>query len=155
MAIASTLINGRRYSFSSVEIALVKPDGAAELFIDVSALSYGRALTIEFVRGAARNPLGYTAGDYEPPDASMTLGKSTFTAGIVEGIGAGWLGSVIRVVAKYADVGEPLTVDEIDAVIMSAQEDHAAGPAPLNVVVGLKVLRTTTNGIADIGEPTV
>jgi len=155
MAIASTLINGRRYSFSSIEISVIKPDGASELFIDVSALSYGRALTIEFVRGAARNPIGVTAGDYEPPDASMTMGKSTFTQKIVEGLGSGWLGSTIRIVAKYSDVGEPLTVDEIDAVIMGAQEDHSSGAAALNTVVALKVLNIQTNGIADIGEPTV
>lgn len=155
MAIASTLINGRRYSFSSLEFSLVKPDGDSELFIDVSAISYGRALTIEFVRGAARNPIGVTAGDYEPPDASVTMGKSTFTQGIVEGIGAGWLGSTIRIVAKYADVGEPLTVDEIDAVIQGAQEDHSSGAAALNVVIALKVLNLQTNGVPDIGEPTV
>lgn len=155
MSIASTLINGRRYSFSSVELSLVKPDGSAELFIDISELSYGRALTIEFVRGAARNPLGVTAGDYEPPDASMTMGKSTFTTGIVEGIGEGWLGSTVKIVAKYADVGEPLTVDEIDAIIMSAQEDHSTGAASLNVVVALKVLLVQTNGVPDIGAPTV
>lgn len=155
MTIANTLINGRRYSYSSLELAVVKPDGASELFVDVSAISYGRVLTVEFVRGAARNPVGFTAGDYEPPDGSLTMGKSTFTTGIVEGVGAGWLGTQIKIVAKYNDVGEPLTTDEIDAVIIGAQEDHAAGPAPLNVVIALKVIQIRTNGIADIGEADV
>ena len=152
MAIAQPLINGRRYSFSSLECTIVKPEGETEVFIDISALSYGEVLTIEFVRGAAQRPLGWTAGDYEPPDASITVTKSKFTTGIVEGIGAGWLGSVIKIVAKYNDIGEPLTVDEITCRIMGQQNDHSAGPGPLNVVVALKTIDLVTNGVNSLGD---
>lgn len=144
------LINGHRYSFASLEFSLIKPDGTSEIFIDCSELSYSDALNIELVPGASQAPIGWTAGMYEPGDASATLGKSSFQTGIVEAIGDGWLGSNLQIVAKYNDVGEPLTVDEVICRISGAEDAHSTGPGPLNVKMGLKVLVIVRNGVSPL-----
>jgi hypothetical protein len=78
------------------------------------------------------------------------MGKSTFQTGIVEGIGDGWLGAPIKIVAKYFDVGEELKTDEILCRISGAEDAHSTGPAPLNVKMGLKVLVIIRNGVSPL-----
>jgi hypothetical protein len=147
MAISPTLLNGRRFSFSSLEFSVVRPDGSSEIFIDVNSLNYSDSLAIEFVQGASQAPVGMTAGQYEPEDTTFTMTKSTFQKGLVEGIGDGWLGSAIRITAKYADVGEDITTDVIDCVITGASDAHASGPDALNVEVTCKTALITRNGV--------
>lgn len=150
MAFPQPLINGRRYSFSSIEFTVIRPDGGTEVFLDVNDISYADVLNIEFVKGASQGPIGWTAGEYEPADGSFTCTKSKFQTAIVEGIGDGWLGANLNIVAKYNDVGEPLTKDEIQCRISGAEDAHSQGPGPLNEKVSLKVMTILRNGIKPI-----
>lgn len=150
MAITNTRINGRYYQFASLEFTLVKPDGKTEIFIEISDLNYSDVLNIELMKGAARNAYGVTAGEYEPGDVSFSLAKSVFQKGLVEAIGNGWLGSNLQIVAKYNDVGEPLTVDEVLGVITGAEDAHSSGPTGLVVKVSMKGLNILRNGVKPI-----
>jgi hypothetical protein len=150
MGIAATRINGRYYSFASIEMSLIKPNGKSEIFIEISDLNYSDALNIELMKGSARRAYGVTSGEYEPGDVSFSLAKSVFQTGIVEAIGDGWLGANIQIVAKYSDVGEPLTVDEVLCIITGAEDAHSSGPAGLVVKVACKGLDIVRNGVKSI-----
>jgi hypothetical protein len=129
---------------------VVRPDGSAEIFIDINDIGYNDTLNIEFVKGASRAPIGWTAGDYEPGDGSFTVAKSQFQKGIVKAIGNGWLGSVLSIVVKYNDEGEDLIVDEITCRISGAEDAHSSGPGALNTKVSLKVIKIVRDNIEPI-----
>lgn len=131
------LINGRRYSFASLEFNVLKPSGASEIFIDIDAISYSHSLAIEFVPGTSQAPVGWTSGVYEPQDGSFSLAKSSFTR-LVQDIGNGWMGANVKFVLNYADEGEPLTTDTVIARLSGSSNDHSAGPGHLKVEVTFK-----------------
>lgn len=144
--VASPLINGRRYSFASLEIAAQIGATATELFTDVDDISYSESLEVEFKRGTSRQPIGWTAGNYTPGDASMQMGKSTFTK-MVTDIGPGWLGINLLMLVSYADIGEIVTVDTLIARIVGAEDSHAYGPGALVTVVKMLPFTILRNGI--------
>jgi hypothetical protein len=144
------LVQGRRYSFASIEISLVQPGKTSEIFIDVDDVSYSEDLEIAFKQGTNQAPLGWTAGTYVPGDSSLAMGKSTFQHKLIQTIGNGWLGSNLLVVAKYADEGEPLTVDELYTRIIGSEDAHSYGPDPLKTIVKLKPIVIIRNGITPL-----
>jgi hypothetical protein len=146
------LINGRRYSYASIEVSILRPDGSSEIFIDIDSLNYSEALDIAFARGTARGPIGWTAGTYEAADTTMSMGKSSFQTGIVDNIGDGWLGSNLQITAKYSDDGEPLTTDVITCRIAGAADDYSDGPDDLKTEVTCKTFGITRNGIKPIAD---
>lgn len=143
------LINGRRYSFASLEFNILKPSGASEVFIDIDAINYSHNLNIEFVPGTSQAPVGWTSGVYEPQDGSFSLAKSSFTR-LVQDIGNGWMGANVKLVLNYADEGEPLTTDTIIARLSGAGNDHSAGPGHLKVEVTFKSILIKDGGITPL-----
>jgi hypothetical protein len=140
------LINGRRYSFSSLEIAAQIGATNTELFTDVDDISYSESLEVEFKRGTSRSPIGWTSGTYQPGDASMQMGKSTFQA-MVQKTGPGWLGINLLLNVAYADIGEIVTVDTLVARIVGVEDAHSYGPGALVTVVKLLPFTILRNGI--------
>lgn len=145
MAIAP-LINGRRFSFSSLEIAAQIGATGTSLFMDVDDISYGEKLEIEFRRGTSRTPIGWTSGTHTPQEGSMQMGKSTF-AQMVTKVGPGWLGINLAMIIAYADIGEPLTVDTIIGRLTGAEDAHSYGPGALVTVVSFLPFTILRNGI--------
>jgi hypothetical protein len=145
------LINGRRYSFASLEFSILKPSGASEIFIDIDSISYEHSLTIEFVPGTSQAPVGWTSGVYEPKDGSFSLAKSSFTR-LVQDIGNGWMGANVKFVLNYADEGEPLTTDTIIARLSGVGNDHSAGPSALKVTVAFKPILIKEGGITPLAN---
>lgn len=144
-------LNGRRFSYCSLEITLFKKNvNVSEIFIDIDSLDYGDQLNMEFVRGTNRGPIGITAGDYEADDTNFSMGKSTFTKGIVEGIGEGWLGSELGITIAYNDDGEPLCTDRIRCFIAGGKDAPTSGPEGLKVKVPLKTLWISRQNIMPI-----
>lgn len=144
------LINGRRFSFSSIEFAISTPATAAEIFVDIDDVSYSESLEIAFKRGASQQPLGWTAGAYTPGEATLQMGKGTFNEGIVMGIGPGWLGVNIALAVAYAEVGEVPCVDTMVARIIGAEDKGSAGPEPLVTIVRLQPFIILRNGIPPV-----
>ena len=58
---AGATINGNYYSFADAECALLNL-----AFVGFTTANYGDDEGMEYVRGAARNPLGTTAGNITP-----------------------------------------------------------------------------------------
>lgn len=144
-------LNGRRFSHSSLEITLFKKNvNVSEIFIDIDSIDYGDALTMEFVRGTNRGPIGITAGDYEADDTNMSMGKTTFQKGLVEGIGEGWLGSELGITIVYNDDGEPTVTDRIRCKIAGGKDSSTVGPEGLKVKVPLKTIWISRNNIMPI-----
>jgi hypothetical protein len=140
------LIKGRRYSYSSIEVAILRPDGKSEIFIDIDEISYSDSLDIAFVSGTNQAPVGWTAGTYSAEDTSLSMSKSTFQTGIVDTIGDGWLGSNLEITVKYNDEGEPLTTDVIICRISKCEDAHSFGPDPLKAKMSCKTFYITRNG---------
>lgn len=133
MGIAN-LINGHRYSYSSLEITIAAATSKPKLFIDVDSIDYSESLEIAFRWGTSRAPIGSTAGRYTPEECTMKMGASTF-AQMVTQIGPGWLGINVVIALAYLDVGEPLTTDTIPARITGRQNSHESGPESLITTV--------------------
>ncbi len=144
------LINGRRYSFSSIEIAIVRPDGKSEIFIDIDEINYSEGLDIAFVPGTNSAPVCWTAGIYQAEDTSLSMTKSSFQQGVVEAIGNGWMGANLEIVCKYNDVGEPLTKDVITCRISKAEDAHSFGPDPLKTKMTCKTFLIKRNDITPL-----
>ncbi len=124
------LIAGRRYSYASIELAVAAGATAQQLFLDVSAINYAEALEIAFRNGTSRVPVGSTSGVWTPQEGSLVLGKSTFAQFITK-IGPGWLGINLLMVVAFADIGEPITTDTINARIVGRGNSHQSGPEAL------------------------
>lgn len=144
------LINGHRYSYASIELTIKKPTGNVDLFVDVDSISYSEALDVAFRRGTGQAPIGWTSGVYEPGDATIQMGKSTFQSGIVQGIGPGWMGAVLGINVNYIDIGEILTTDHLEARIVGAEDSHSAGPDALFTTLTIKPFIITRNGITPL-----
>lgn len=144
------LINGRRFSHTSLEISVQKPDGSSEIFIDIDSIEYSEELEIAFAQGTAIAPIGWTSGTYVPGDCTISMGKSSFQKGIVEGIGDGWLGSNVTIVVKYADEGEDPIADELHCRITGESTSSSYGPDPIKSSVKLKPIKIKRNGIVPI-----
>jgi hypothetical protein len=144
------IVNGRDYSYASLEISLQRRGRSSEIFVKIDEVSYSDALEIALVRGTNRGPLGWTAGVYTPGEASLSMAKADFQSGIVEGIGHGWLGSNLQVLVKYADEGESVISDKLNCRIVGAEDSHSHGPDNLKVKVGLMPIMIERNGIKPI-----
>ena len=143
------LINGRRFSHTSLEISLIKPDGSSEIFIDIDSIEYSEELEVAFVQGTAIAPIGWTAGTYAPGDCTISMGKSSFQS-LIKQIGDGWLGANLSVVVKYADEGEDSIADELTARIVGTSTSSSYGPDPIKEQLKLKPIKVKRNGIVPV-----
>ncbi len=144
------LINGRRFSFASIEIAAKIGATSQELFLDVDDISYSESLVIAFKQGTARVPVGVTSGVWESQECSIVMGKSTFQD-MVNTTGPGWLGINLLMVLNYADIGEPLVTDTIIGMITGCEDAHTYGPDALKTSLKFNPLTPILrNGISSM-----
>jgi hypothetical protein len=140
------LINGLRYSFASIEVFAIINNVAGQIYPDIYNIKYTDKLSVSYVRGTSRVPLGSTAGTWEG-EASILLGKSAAT--LMKTIaGPGWLGANFLFNVTYAEQGEVFTVDRCTARIIGCDDDHSEGPDGLQSLITLfPLIPTLTNGI--------
>jgi hypothetical protein len=140
------LIRGKKYSYSSIEVSIVRDGQKAEIFIDVGGIDYSHAIEDAYLYGTNQAPLGRTAGQYQPGEVKLTMGKASYDK-LVNDIGDGFLGAILDIVVKYSEPDEGLVVDEIiGAKIMSSAHSFAPGPDALMVEVTLKPMLIKENG---------
>ncbi len=144
------LINGRDYSYASLEISVVRAGRSSEIFVKIDEISYSDKLDIGLVRGTNVAPLGWTKGQYNPEEGSMRMSKSDFQRGIVEAIGDGWMGANVQILVKYSDDGEPVITDKINARINGASDAHSSGPDNLKTNVSFQPIMIERNGVKPI-----
>jgi hypothetical protein len=146
MALAFPTVRGRRYAHSSIEIAIVLPGGAAEVFVEVTDVSYDDTLEEELVYGTNPAPLGRTRGQYDPGEASMTMTKQSADV-LIDRLGDGYMEQEINVVVKYSDVGLPVTTDTLELCrVVGLAQSSSSGPEAVMTEVKLKPLTVLRNG---------
>lgn len=146
------LIRGHKYSYSSIELSLVRAGQKAEIFVDVSAINYGDSLEDEYLYGTNQAPLGRTAGRYNPGEVTLTMGKKSFSE-LQASIGDGWLGAILDIIVKFSEPDEGLVTDEIiGAKITGVSNAHASGPEALMVEVTLKPMLIKQNGTTPLAN---
>ncbi len=149
---AAPLINGRRYSYSSIELNFLAGAFIGKV-IDIDEINYSEQLDIAFRRGTSRLPLGSTSGVWEPQEGTFSIGKSTFTQFMtnIAAVAGQWLGLNFVMTINYNDEGEPLTTDLITARFTGHENSHAYGPDALHMTVKfMPVIPLVTNGIPSV-----
>lgn len=144
------LINGRRYSYASIELSLTRGANKTEIFVDISEINYADNLEVGDVEGTSRMFVGHTSGVYRPENTTFNIAKSSGQK-FIAAIGPGWLGSNVSLTAKYADHGEPLIVDVITGMIIGISDGHSSGPDGLQQTVTLKTFKIIRNGLDPLG----
>ena len=145
--LVAPLINGRRFSYASIEVFMKVGLTSQEIFVDIDDISYSESLVIGWKQGTARVPVGSTSGVWESQECSVQMGKSTLNR-LISTIGPGYLGINMLFNASFADIGELICWDTIIGRITGIEDGHAAGPDAL--VSRLKFMPTTPilrNGI--------
>jgi hypothetical protein len=150
MTLAFPTVRGRRYGHSSIEIAVVLPGGAAEIFVEVAGVDYDDTLEEALVYGTNPAPLGRTRGQYNPGEASLSMTKQNADV-LVDRLGDGFMEAEINVVVKYSDVGLPVVTDTLELCrIVGLAQSSAAGPEAVMTEVKLKPMTILRNGHAPL-----
>lgn len=143
---SAPLINGRRFSYTSTEIAITTIGKPFTIYNDIIEASYSERLAMELVHGTSRSPIGWTAGTYEPGEASLTIGKSSFQD-LIQSIGIGWLGINIQATLIFSEIGEKPCTDTLIGRIIGAEDTMSYGPAPLATKLTIGLFSIARNGI--------
>lgn len=134
------LINGHRYSFSSLEanIAGIPVPG-------ISELSYNDGLEPGAIEGTSPQRLGRTRGKYES-DGSMSMYRQEFDE-LTARLGDGYGERSFNIVASYADDGQPTVTDRLVGCRIKKVDNQAQkGSDPLEVKLELDIMYIERNG---------
>lgn len=145
---AAPLINGRRYSYSSMEFNFIAGTFIGRV-VDIDEINYSEKLTIGYRRGTSKIPLGSTVGVWEPQEGSLSIGKSTWTQ-LIANMGP-WLGINFVLNVNYNDQGEPLTTEVITGRFTGQANENAYGPDALHTTITFEQqLPTVTNNVPSL-----
>lgn len=146
MAVQFPTVRGRKYDFSSIELAVIAQGQAAQLFIECTGIDYDDTIEEALMYGTDPAPVGRTRGQYNPGEVTLTVSKQT-EAVLVDQLGDGYMEAEIDITVKYADNGLPLVVDTLEKCrIVGAAQSHASGPEALMTALKLKPLTILRNG---------
>lgn len=138
------LVNGRRYSFASIEIT-----ANGKTYLGMKEVSYTDTCEPGEIRGTGQQLLGRTAGDYAC-EASMTPYREE-ADDLIESLGDGWMLKVFDVVVNYSEEGAPMKTDRIVGCrIKSSENNHSQGTDGLENPLELHPMYILRNGIAPI-----
>jgi hypothetical protein len=149
MALQTPIINGRRYGFSSIDLAV---NGLPVLGRSFTGLSYSDTVQRGEVRGGSPLPLGHTRGDYSA-EGSLEMPKEEFDiflSAITLGGTLGYYEASFELTASYSEFlspGTPLMVDHLNGCKLNGTaQDYQRGPEGLIVRVPLYVHYLILNG---------
>ena len=141
------LINGNRYSWSSIEIRV-----GGKLYRGIKEIAYSVSLEPGDVRGTLAQRGGRTRGDYKP-EGSMTMFLQEYNEFITD-LGPGFMEREFDVVAQYSDRNQPVVTDKlVSCRIKKADKSHSQGPDALIVKLDLDIMFIVENGISPIDNP--
>lgn len=142
--ISYPLINGHRYSFSSIEF------GANGIVMrGVSSIDYGDELTPGKMRGTGPNVIGRTRGEYDG-DASIEMYRLEWenlksTLG-TNGVGFGETSFPVTVM--YGETGQPVVTDTLEGCrITKVRTGGAEGSDPTKVTLTIDLTRILHNSV--------
>lgn len=135
-------VNGRVLSYASIEVQI---DG--EIVTGIKAISYSDKMERAKARGAGRQPLGRTSGDYDA-EGSMTLLREDFHA-LIDRFGNGWMDKAFDVIVTYDEEGVATRTDRlVGCLIEAADGSNEQGTDPLETELPLNILYIERNGIS-------
>jgi hypothetical protein len=128
---AGATINGNYYSFADCECQLLNL-----AFVGFTSANYSDDVAIEYVRGAARNPIGTTFGELTPKgDMTFHLPAwNTLLAALIAlNTPGGWRRTMLDLTFSYsAAAGLPTITDVVPGCqIGTVSADQASGNASL------------------------
>lgn len=137
------LINGRRYSWASIEVKV-----AGRILTGITEVSYKNTVEREGVRGAGRQKLGTTEGDLDS-EASMTLLAEDYYA-LLDLLAPNKVGAFDKqftVVVSYTAPNNATITDTIvGASLKEGDHSHSRGTEALTVTCPLDCMYVLENG---------
>jgi hypothetical protein len=142
--ISYPLINGHRYSWTSLEIGL---NGVT--MRGVSSIDYGDELKPGKMRGTGPNVIGRTRGEYDADvelemyrleweNLKSSLGQS----------GTGFGESAFPITVQYAEANQPVVTDTIEGSrVTKVRTGGAEGTDPTKVKLSIDCTRILHNGV--------
>ncbi len=143
------LINGFRYSWSSIEVNI---GGVGIVNDSISELSYSETIERTKLKKSG-SPLnnGRTRGTYDA-EGSITMAKDKFQEMIAK-LGDGWGEKEFEISVSYRDTNNPLTNDVLEACLFDGADVSASeGSDPVMVTLALNVNRLKLNGVYLVKE---
>lgn len=139
---ASAIVNRVPYAWASIEIDL------DDLIIGgARSISYEHGMEVEKIRGAGREALGRTEGDYNAEDSELVVLESDYLL-IVQKLGPGYMLKVFQISVARAHPGEPVVTDElVDCRIIGDAHDYQQGPEGLEVSLTISIMKVKPNGV--------
>lgn len=156
MGLAVPIVNGRRYDFTSIDIAI---DGIPILGRAPSSITYRDSLEPGVVRGGSALPLGLTRGEYTaemtlemPKEESTTFLKALAATAGGAGSAGGFMEARFEVTVSYAEGFGKTQTDRLNGCrVKSVDETHAKGPDGLTVKFECFVQYIMRDGLMPLG----
>ena len=134
---AGATVNGNYYSFADIEAQAL---GLA--FVGFTSVSYSDTVAIEYMRGAARNPIGTTMGELTPK-GGITFHRPAWNTLLATlqalGTPGGWRRTMMDLTVSYSSAaGLPTITDVIPGCqIGEVDSDQSSGSGGLMVKLAL------------------
>jgi len=147
MPVPYPLINGVRFDFSSVEIAL-----GPRIFNGVKEITYKHSLSPGMMSGTRAAVNGRTRGKYEP-EASITFYKSEYQE-FIRALGPNYMLAEWTAVVNYQELPalEIVTDTLVACRLKSAENSHSEGEEALVVKCDLTLLKVLESGLDPVLE---
>lgn len=141
------LINGVRFDFSSVEIAI-----GALVFNGIKEVTYKHTLDPGMMRGARAAVMGRTRGKYDP-EASITFYKSEYQD-FIRALGPNYMLAEWTAVVNYQELPALQIVTDtlVQCRLKSAENSHSEGEDALVVKCDLTLLKILESGLDPVLE---
>lgn len=137
-------VNGRVLSYASCEFQV---DG--EIITGIKSITYKDSIERSKARGAGRQPLGRTSGEYDS-EGSMTMLREDFHA-LIKRFGNGWMDKSFDVVVTYAEDDIEMHTDRLVGCLFdSADGSNEQGTDPLETELPLNIMYIVRDGIEPI-----
>jgi len=143
----ATLVNGRFWSYTNIEIALTRDGAAREVIAEISAIDYPQAVERERVWGTGKYPLGTTIPRSPVGEGAMEMYAQRYRE-LIANMGDGYAEVDLSIQVKMRDGQGPLFVDTLQALINGDEHSHAQGAGPLVVSVPLFYTQIKINGVS-------
>ncbi len=151
-----SLINGKRYDFSSLELAFIGAGFLTQPVIGFKEITYSSALEPGMVYGAHAQPIGRTRGQYKP-EAALTLYRQEFDELITtlgaQAQGRGFMEVEFNILLSYSDDGQPLVSDIIETCRIKKVDHSASGTDALEVKLELSPMNILHNDKSAVSGP--
>jgi hypothetical protein len=142
--ISYPLINGHRYSYSSIEFG---QNGVT--IRGISSIDYGDELTPGKIRGTGPNPIGRTRGEYDG-DAEIEMYRlewENFRQSLGNN-GVGFMETAFQIGCTYGEANQPVVTDTMEGCrVAKVRTGGQEGTDATKVKLTINLMRILHNGV--------